>query len=296
MQIFPLLLPIFLFTTFCQSYSNMNISRTAIVTGANKGIGYHIAQQLASSGHFTNVVLACRDESRGMTAVKQIQDSVSNSNCLVSYEQLTIGDENSHERFVDKMKTRFDGKIDVLVNNAAMAFKNADPTPFRDQCKPTLDVNFRGVFHFTESMLPLVRKGVDPRIVNVASMAGRLSQLSPSLQAQFSDVHLTKEELNRLVDEFEHDIMTGNHKSKGWGNSNYGFSKLALIAATKIWAREEVGTIKVNAICPGYCDTDMTSHKGPRSPSEGAKNAVLPAIAKDCPTGEFFENMQVSVW
>jgi carbonyl reductase 1 len=127
-------------------------------------------------------------------------------------------------------------------------------------------------------------------------MAGRLSQLSPSLQAKFSNVNLTKEELNMLVNEFEHDVMAGNHKSKGWSNSNYGLSKLALIAATKIWAREEIGVVKVNAICPGYCDTDMTSHQGPRSPSEGAKNAVLPSIQKDCPTGEFFENMKVSVW
>lgn len=272
------------------------IPRTAVVTGANKGIGFHIAQQLASSGSFTNVVLACRDESRGMVAVKQIQESLHDSKCMVSYEHLNIGDEKSHELFVDKMRTRFDGKIDVLVNNAAMAFKNADPTPFRDQCKPTLDVNFRGTFHFTEQILPLLRKGVDSRIVNVASMAGRLSQLSPSLQAKFSDVHLTKEELNRLVDDFEHDVMEGNHRSKGWGNSIYGLSKLALIAATKIWAREEIGVIKVNAICPGYCDTDMTSHKGPRSPSDGAKIAVLPAVEKDCPTGEFFENMHVSVW
>ena len=275
----------------------MIIPRNAVVTGANKGIGFHIAQQLASSGQFTNVVLACRDESRGVAAVKQIQNSISNdSECSVSYEQLAIGDGQSHERFVDKMKSKFDGKIDVLVNNAGMTFKNNDPTPFRDQCKPTLDVNFRGTFSFTEKMLPLLRKGIDSRIVNVASMAGRLSQLSPSLQAKFSDVNLTKEELNMLVDEFEHDVMAGNHKSKGWSNSNYGLSKLALIAATKIWAREEIGVVKVNAICPGYCDTDMTSHKGPRSPSEGAKNAVLPSIEKDCPTGEFFENMKVSVW
>ena len=54
------------------------------------------------------------------------------------------------------------GHVDVLINNAGMAFKNADPTPFEQQCKPTLDVNFRGTYDFTEEILPLVRRGTDP--------------------------------------------------------------------------------------------------------------------------------------
>ena len=68
---------------------------------------------------------------------------------------------------------------------------------------------------------------------------------------------------------------------------------------TKVWAREEASNrIKVNCCCPGYCDTDMTSHKGPRPPSDGAKNAVLPAVmeAASCPTGEFFENCGIGKW
>ena len=57
------------------------------------------------------------------------------------------------------------------------------------------------------------------------------------------------------------DVVGGIHSKKGWGNSNYGMSKLALIAVTKIWACEEARNgIQVNCCCPGYCDTDMTSH------------------------------------
>ena len=62
------------------------------------------------------------------------------------------------------------GKVDVLINNAATAFKGSDPTPFEQQCKHNLAINFRGTVEFTEEMLPLVRKGEDARIVNVTSI------------------------------------------------------------------------------------------------------------------------------
>jgi carbonyl reductase 1 len=269
--------------------------RIAVVSGANKGIGYHIALQLATSGKFTNVIVGCRDETRGKAAAEKIANSP--NACNVSYQQLTIGDPASHASFCESIKEKY-AKVDVLVNNAGMAFKGADPTPFEKQCKPTIDVNFRGTADFTEEILPLVRKGDDARIVNVASMAGRLSQLrSKDLQNKFSDPNLTKEELRTMVDQFEANVKEGTDAENGWGNSNYGFSKLALIAMTKVWAREEaINGITVNCCCPGYCDTDMTSHKGSRSPSDGAKNAVMPATMENPPTGEFFADFGVSTW
>jgi len=271
--------------------------RVAVVTGANKGIGYYIALQLAVSGLFSNIILGCRDASRGQKAVQDIKGQLSpESTTSVSYLPLTIGDASSHGAFKDSIRDAY-GKLDVLVNNGAIAFKAADPTPFKGQCKPTLDVNFRGTLDFTEEMLPLVRKGTDPRIVNVASMAGRLSQIqSASLREKFTSPHLTLSELRSLVDQFQNDVLDGSHRGKGWGNSNYGMSKLALIAATKVLAREEQGKVKVNCFCPGYCDTDMSSHKGPRPPADGAKIGVLLAVMDNCPSGEFYENMEKSVW
>lgn len=100
-----------------------------------------------------------------------------------------------------------------------------------------------------------------------------------------------------MVHQFESDVSNGTHLEHGWGNSSYGFSKLALIAATKVLARTEAKYgIKVNCCCPGYCDTDMTSHRGTRHPNDGAGNAVLPATMENCPTGEFFANWKVSNW
>jgi carbonyl reductase 1 len=216
-------------------------------------------------------------------------------NISVQSEPLTIGDRNSHTAFVNKMKETF-GKIDCLVNNAGFAFKGRDPTPFHLQTKPTLDINFRGTVDFTQAMIPLLLQGSDPRIVNVASMAGRLSQVAPNLQTKFSATDLTLPELNHLVDDFEAKVQDGTHKDFGYSNSNYGMSKLALIAATKVLAREYRGKVAINCCCPGYCKTDMTSQQGMRDPSDGARNAVIPATMENPPTGEYFADYNLSKW
>lgn len=261
----------------------------AIVTGANKGVGFHIAQQLVASELFGTVILACRDVKRGQEAAEASGGS---------FLPLELGNSASVKAFASVVKERY-GRLDLLVNNAAIAFKAADPTPFAQQTKPTLDVNFRGTLELTEALLPMLRdrRVRDGRIVNVASMAGKLRQVAPPLQAALASPELTLTSLHGLVDRFERDVGAGNHKAKGWGNSNYGLSKLALIAATKVLARNEPG-LKVNACCPGYCDTDMSSHRGTRPPAVGARNAVCLATIprQQCPSGAFYQNEKPSQW
>lgn len=274
-------------------FATNTAERVAVVTGSNKGIGFFIALQLGMSGLFRNVILACRDEQRGKAAALKMAETIGDK-ATVSYAPLTLGSHESHVAFANQMEREF-GKVDVLVNNAAFAYKGSDPTPFKEQTKPTLDINFRATVDFTETMLPLLRKGTDPRIVNIASMSGHLSQLqSQQLREKFTSSELTMPQLHELVDKFESDVQNGNHREEGWGNSNYGMSKLAVIAATKIWARQE--DFPVNCCCPGYCKTDMSSQKGTRDPSDGAKNAVLPATMENPPTGEFFADYKVSEW
>jgi carbonyl reductase 1 len=212
----------------------------------------------------------------------------------ISTFPLDVGDIESHERFVNHITEKY-GKLDCLVNNAAIAYKNADPTPHEQQAKPTLDINFRGTVDLTERMLPLLQKGSDARIVNVASTAGRLSQLSPELQTKFSSDQLTMSELHALVDDYERSVLDGSYRQKGWSQSNYGFSKLAVIAATRVLARTNPN-LAINSCCPGYCKTDMTSQGGTRPPQEGARNAVIPATMENPPTGQHFANYQLASW
>lgn len=270
-------------------------SRIAVVTGANKGIGYFIALQLGLSGLFSKIIIGCRDTTRGTTAANELQKlAATKVDTKFQFVPLTIGDNASHSAFCQKMKQEF-GHVDVLVNNAGFAYKGADPTPFKGQTHKTLQINYFGLVGFTEQIIPLLRKGTDPRIVNVASMAGRLSQVSKELQDKFTGEELTIEQLNVLMNAFKQDVQSETHQKKGWSNSNYGISKLGVVAATRVWARRE-DSIKVNACCPGYCATDMSSHKGTRPPEEGAKNAIIPATMENPPTGAFFRDYQMSTW
>jgi len=287
------------FTTAHKNLVSMVPSRIAVVTGANKGIGYFVALQLGLSGLFSDIILGCRDPGRGSIAMKEIQAKVDDSphNAKVHSLPLVIGDPRSHTSFCKKLEEEFGGTVDVLVNNAGFAYKGADPTPFKEQTAKTLEINYFGLVQFTENMLPLLRKGTDARVVNVASMAGRLRQVSPELQAKFSSPELTIAELNGLMKGFADDVQKGVHQEKGWSRSNYGMSKLGVIAATNVFARDEASNnISINSCCPGYCDTDMTSNKGPRPPEEGAKNAVIPATMENPPTGKYFSDYQVAKW
>jgi len=269
----------------------------AIVTGANRGIGFHIAKQLVESKRYAEVVIGCRDPVAGEQAANDIATATGAMKPVVL--QLDLNDDSSVETFASTIAERYPRSVRCHVNNAGFAFKSADPTPFEGQTAPTLRPNFYMTVKLSELMIPLL-EAAEPagcgRLVNVASMAGKLSQLQPHLAAQFSDPAVTLDALRGLVDKFQTCVHNGTHKAEGFSNSNYGMSKLALIAATKVMAREHP-TIRANACCPGYCDTDMTSHKGPRPPGEGAKNAViLTELADDGATGQFFQNLTESMW
>lgn len=291
-------------------------SRIAVVTGANKGIGFEVVKQLCDSGFKT--IMACRNESLGTNAMELLRAEGYN----VEFRSLDISDSNSIKKFKEGIESSYD-HVDLLVNNAGIAFKAADPTPFHLQSRPTLAVNYFGTMHFTLAMLPLLLKGIAmgcdfaPRIVNVASMAGHLKILkSDVLRAKFTSDKLTIEELNSLMEQFVSDVeATGNTDTscaatneqqqvlfdKGWPSSNYGISKLGVIALTKILAKQ-YPQLLCNCCCPGYCDTDMSSHRGIQTAAVGAKTVVAAAqlsasnITDTTTTGAFYQNEAVCSW
>ncbi|XP_050357320.1 carbonyl reductase [NADPH] 1-like [Nymphalis io] len=256
-------------------------SKIAIVTGANKGIGFAIVRGLCK--RFDGIVyLTSRDEKRGADAVAALQKEGLNPN----YHQLDITDPKSLTVFHDYIKEKY-GNIDILVNNAAIAFKSNAPDPVEVQAEETLRVNYFSVLSTCEILFPLLRNGA--RVVNISSSCGHLSCIpSEKLRQRFQDPNLTIPELSDLMRQYIEAAKQGRQATE-WGNSSYVVSKVGLTALTKIQQRLlNDKDIKVNAVHPGYVDTDMSSHKGPLSIDEGAQAPLFLALdASDSVKGEY---------
>jgi carbonyl reductase 1 len=153
----------------------------------------------------------------------------------------------------------------------------------------------------TDALLPALRRAESGgRIVNVCSQAGRLSQVSPELQSQFQDPAATRGSLSKLMDQFVEDVRAGRYKEAGWSSSMYGVSKLGEIALTYVYARELLPEgVAVNAVCPGYCSTSMSSYRGSRPASKGAETPVWLATREGKTadvTGGFWYDMALVSW
>lgn len=142
--------------------TEMPRGKIAVVTGANQGIGYHIAQQIARSGDFATVILACRRVDAGSTAAREMTMAATSTptGCaVVEAMELDISAPASIARFASAFAIAHGDRLDVLVNNAAIAFKGDDPTPFGGQSRPTIDTNYRGTVGLTEALLPYLKRG-----------------------------------------------------------------------------------------------------------------------------------------
>lgn len=147
------------------------------------------------------------------------------------FHQLDIDSSESIATFKNYISITYGG-LDVLINNAAIAYKVASTFPFSEQATNTIRVNFTGTLNLTRALLPLIR--AHGRIVNVSSMVSKLSQVSVDLQKQFYDPALTEERLVGLMQRFVDDVIAGCHQERGWSNTAYGMSKLGVTALTKV--------------------------------------------------------------
>ena len=259
----------------------MGSSRVILVTGANQGIGLATIRALLKLPGDNVCYLGSRNEGRGREAVKLLEGEGLSARLLL----IDIDDEKSVKAARDFIKETHGG-LDVLVNNAGMAFKHDSPASFAEQATVTVNTNYYGTKRVCRLMFPLLRPG--SRVVNVSSSCGKLSMIDgencQTLRDKFSHPELSSAALDKLMDDFVElakDSKEAAFKA-GYPRNTYKVSKVGVSALTILQQREmdrERGEedIAINHVPPGYVDTNMTSHKGPLTPEEGAASSVFAA-------------------
>nr|WP_294861089.1 SDR family oxidoreductase [uncultured Fluviicola sp.] len=230
--------------------------KTALVTGANKSIGFEVARQLAQKGIY--VYLGSRNLENGRTAMNQLLAEGLNN---VEAIQLDITDDESvkNARAEIGKKTK---SLDILVNNAGIfgGYPQGALDTTIDQFKAAYDANVYGVVRVTQAFIDLMKKSSEPRIVNVSSSQGSLTLHSDP-----------------------------SYKYYDYKGAVYLSSKSAMNMYTVVLAYElRDSNFKINAVCPGFTKTDFNGHRGPGSVEVAGERIVTYAlIDKDGPTGKF---------
>jgi len=242
------------------------VSQIALITGANKGIGFEIARQLGAQG--LTILAGARDEGRGAAAVQQLRAEGIDATAV----HLDVTEQASIDAAAAWIDSTY-GKLDILVNNAGISTREGSIPPSElalDAVRETFATNVFGVFAVTKAMLPLLRRSEGGRIVNLSSEMGSLGITSdPNSFAAHLPPTLA-----------------------------YNASKTTLNALTVFFAKELRDTpIKVNSVNPGYVATDLNGHSGYLTPEQGAKVPVAFAtLPVDGPTGGFFGEQGVIAW
>ena len=240
----------------------MDETKVALVTGANKGIGYEIAAGLGALGWTVGV--GARDAERLRTAVEKLRAAG-----VDAFEvPLDVTDDASVAAAAALLDARA-GRLDVLVNNAGITGgapqepTRVDPATIRT----VVETNVIGVVRVTNAMLPLLRRSAAPRIVNMSSGVGSLTRQSGG-------------------------------GDTGPISAAYSPSKTMLNAVTIQYAKELRGTnVLVNAACPGFVATDLNGFRGVRTPEQGAAIAIrLATLPDDGPSGGYFEDAGPIPW
>jgi len=246
----------------------MSEQTIALVTGANKGIGYEIAAGLGALGW--SVGVGARDDQRREAAVEKLRAAGVDA---FGVPLDVTGDASvaAAARLVEERA----GRLDVLVNNAGVTggMPQNPTTVDLAVVRVAVETNVIGVIRVTNAMLPLLRRSASPRIVNMSSSVGSLAR----------------------------QIAAGTGPQAGPISAAYSPSKTFLNAVTIQYAKELHDTnILINAACPGLVATGFTGFTdfhGPRTPEQGAATAIrLATLPDDGPTGSFSEDDGVIPW
>ena len=239
--------------------------KVALITGANKGIGYEIARQLGSRG--ATVLIGARDIKRGEEAANKLRLNEIDARSV----QLDVTDQKTIDSAGKQIESEFQ-KLDILVNNAGIISDSDRLPPSQvdiETLRHTYETNVFGVFAVTKAMLPLLKKSKAGRIVNLSSGLASLT-LNSDPNYEFANSKLLA----------------------------YNSSKTAVNAITVVLAAELKDTpIKINAADPGFTATDINQYQGYRTVEQGAIAAVrLATLPDDGSSGGFFDENGVVPW
>ena len=241
------------------------MTKIALITGANKGIGFETARQLAQAG--VHVILASRDAAKGEAAAAKLEREGAGAEALT----LDVTNSQSIAAAVKEVAARH-GRLDILINNAGGAVQDGTKKVSDQKMeawRTTFDANVFGLIEVTEAFLPLLAKSAAGRIVNVSSILGSIT-LHASPTSPIYDFKVAA----------------------------YNVSKSAVNAFTVQLAYELRETpMKVNAIHPGHVKTDMGGESAPMEITDGAKSSVAMAlIGADGPNGTYSHLGQTLPW
>jgi NAD(P)-dependent dehydrogenase (short-subunit alcohol dehydrogenase family) len=241
--------------------------KVALVTGANKGIGFEVARQLMREGF--RVFLGARDEKAGKAAADKLNneaetsgsDHVTHHMSPVTFLRIDIANADSIAAAAEQFRKQSD-RLDVLVNNAGIALDDdkdvLSTTP--EIFETTLRTNTLGALLVSQAFVAFLKKSDAPRIVNVSSGGGQL-----------------------------------DGGADGWSPA-YCISKTALNGVTSQLAAA-LPKFAINSVCPGWVRTDMGGSNATRSVAEGASGIVwLACEAPQKETGKFFKDRKVILW
>nr|CAB3228058.1 carbonyl reductase [NADPH] 1-like [Phallusia mammillata] len=271
----------------------MSLTRVAVVTGANRGIGLAIVKSLAAKFDGT-VYLTARDHSKGNEAVNQIR----NEGLSIKFHQLDIDDHASIKTLHEYLQSEYGG-LDVLINNAGIKMKDDQAS----KARPVINTNFFGTLAISKTVLPIIKP--NGRVVNIAGFisAMAMKKCSADLQKEFRSEDITEDQLIKHMEEFVTLAEQGKHVQSGYADMPYGVSKIGVAVVSKILAKQlqNMGKkdVLLNSCCPGWVHTDMGGPKAPKTPKQGAETpvylALLPPNTYE-PHGKYVSGKRVQKW
>jgi NAD(P)-dependent dehydrogenase (short-subunit alcohol dehydrogenase family) len=238
--------------------------RVALVTGANRGLGYAISRGLGNQN--ITVILGTRDPEKGAAACSRLQEE----GLDVHFELLDVTDDKRIKAAIENIRSQF-GRLDILVNNAGILIDGDADTRNVDQetIQQTLQTNVMGPLLLCQNCISIMKASGYGRIVNMSSTLGSLTEIA--------------------------DPKSGY---AGVRTPAYRLSKSALNCVTTLLAKEvRDDNILINSACPGWVRTDMGGDHAPLTPEQGADTPVWLATLPDGgPTGGFYRERALIPW